>query len=173
MTETSPQGLDHLVYARVASDGHPPAAAVPVEPALGRRADRVLEHPDLIEVTGLPIGDGGACIPPLATDREPLERPAPAAWAVQPQHQRVPAEPWSAIAWSRSNRSSEKAWIRSGVPPVAISSAIASPPAGIALKPHVPQPVVMTKPSTPVKPMIGEKSTQMCQVPAHRRRHSQ
>ena len=32
----------------------------------------------------------------------------------------------------------------------------ASPPAGIALKPHVPQPVVIRKPSAPVSPMIGE-----------------
>ena len=57
-----------------------------------------------------------------------------------------------------------------GVRPVAISSAIASPPAGMALKPHVPQPVVTRKPSTPVAPMIGEKSTEMSQMPAHVRR---
>ncbi len=44
----------------------------------------------------------------------------------------------------------------SGVSPVAISSAIASPPAGIALNPQVPHPVVIKKPSTSVFPMMGE-----------------
>jgi hypothetical protein len=40
-----------------------------------------------------------------------------------------------------AKRTSENGAISSGVRPVAISSAICSPPAGIALKPHVPQPV--------------------------------
>ena len=60
--------------------------------------------------------------------------------------------------------------MRSGVRPVAISSAICSPPAGMPLKPHVPQPVVITNPSTPVKPMIGEKSAEMSHRPVHCRR---
>ena len=45
-----------------------------------------------------------------------------------------------------------------------------SPPAGIALKPHVPQPVVTKKPSTGLALMIGLKSTEMSQMPAHCRR---
>ena len=57
-----------------------------------------------------------------------------------------------------------------GVRPVAMSSAICSPPAGIALKPHVPHPVVMRKPSTPVSPMIGEKSADTSHNPVHCRR---
>ena len=48
---------------------------------------------------------------------------------------------------------------------MAINSAIASPPAGMALKPQVPQPVVTRNPSTPVAPMIGEKSAEMSQIP--------
>ena len=54
--------------------------------------------------------------------------------------------------------------------PVAMSSAIASPPAGIALNPQVPHPVVTRNPSTPVAPMIGLKSAEMSQIPAHVRR---
>ena len=37
----------------------------------------------------------------------------------------------------------------------------------MALKPQVPQPVVTRKPSTPVTPMIGLKSAEMSQIPAH------
>ena len=48
-----------------------------------------------------------------------------------------------------------------------MSSAMASPPAGIALNPQVPHPVVTRKPSTPVVPMIGLKSAEMSQMPAH------
>ena len=43
-------------------------------------------------------------------------------------------------------------------------------PAGIALKPQVPQPVVIRNPSTPVSPMIGLKSAEISQSPAHVRR---
>src|SRR3954452_7259044 len=60
--------------------------------------------------------------------------------------------------------------MRSGVQLVAMSSAICSPPAGMPLKPHVPQPVEITNPSTPVTPMIGEKSAEMSHLPVHWRR---
>jgi hypothetical protein len=53
---------------------------------------------------------------------------------------------------------------------VAINAAICSPPAGIALKPQVPHPVEITKPSTPVSPMIGEKSADTSHTPVHWRR---
>ena len=67
-------------------------------------------------------------------------------------------------------RSSPNGAMSAGGRPVAMNSAIPSPPAGIALKPHVPHPVVIGKPSTPVAPMIGEKSAEMSQIPAHVRR---
>ena len=43
-----------------------------------------------------------------------------------------------------------------GVTPVAMRSAMHSPPAGMALNPYVPHPVVTRNPSIPVSPMIGE-----------------
>jgi len=53
-----------------------------VEPAFGRLAVRVLEDPDLVEVALVGIGDRIGNGPPLATERELLERAAPAAWAI-------------------------------------------------------------------------------------------
>ena len=69
----------------------------------------------------------------------------------------------------RSGRGRTARSARASVP-VAISSASCSPAAGMALKPHVPQPVESRKPSTPVKPMMGEKSIDTSQMPAHCRR---
>ena len=80
----------------------------------------------------------------------------------EPEHQRVPAEPWSASTWSRRKRSSANGAISAGGRPVAISSAMPSPPAGIALKPHVPQPVVTRKPSTPVGAHDRASSRRRC-----------
>lgn len=67
---------------------------------------------------------------------------APEGLATVFTYQCVPADPRSASVRSRANRSSEKGAISPGGSPSAISLAICSPPAGIALKPHVPQPVV-------------------------------
>ena len=133
---------------RVAPDRQPAPAAGGVEPALGRHAVRVLEDPDLVEVALVRVRDPVRDGPSLAAEDELVERTAAAARAVERVHQRVPAEPWSARTWSRRKRSSANGAISSGGRPVAISSAIPSPPAGIALKPHVPQPVVTRKPST-------------------------
>ena len=59
---------------------------------------------------------------------ELVERAATAAGTVELVHQRVPAEPWSARTMVARKRSSANGAIRSGVRPVAISSAIPSPP---------------------------------------------
>ena len=53
------------------------------------------------------------------------------------------------MAASRAKRSRPNGAISSGTVPVAISAASCSPAAGMALKPHVPQPVDSRKPSTP------------------------
>src|SRR4029079_5626175 len=106
----------------------------------------------------------------LATERELVERPAPAARAVELVHPRVPAAPRAAIATTLRKRSRPNGAIRSGVRPVAIRSASASPPAGIALKPQVPQPVVIRKTCTLVAPMIGLQSAEMSHRPAQVRR---
>jgi len=51
-----------------------------------------------------------------------------------------------------------------------MSCASCSPATGIALNPHVPQPVDNMKPSTLVLPRIGEKSGLTSQMPAHERK---
>ena len=48
------------------------------------------------------VRDGRRRGPPLAAEDELVERAAPAARAVEPEHQRVPAEPASARTWSRA-----------------------------------------------------------------------
>src|SRR6185312_7624280 len=145
-------------------------AAGRMEPALGRDPVRVLEHPHLVEVARVVAFDPVGRRAPLATIGELLDGPPSAMGAPEPEHQRVPVEPWSARTWSRANRSRANGAMSDGVRPVAMSSAMASPAAGMALKPHVPQPVVTRKPGTPVSPMIGEKSAEMSQIPAHVRR---
>src|SRR4051794_33702546 len=120
-----------------------------MEPALDRHAVRVVEDPDLVEVALGGVRDRRRARPAFAAERELVQWPAAAARALELVHRRVPADAWSARTWSRLNRPSENGAIRSGVRPVAIRSASASPPAGIALNPHVPQPVVIRIPSTP------------------------
>src|SRR5690349_5140781 len=99
-TSPSAHDLDDLVDGRVAPDRHPASAAVRMEPALGRHADRVFEHPHLVEVALVGVGDRVGHLADFATERELLEWTAPTPGTVEPQHQRVPADPWSAIAWS-------------------------------------------------------------------------
>src|SRR5439155_5391588 len=139
-------------------------------PPLCRHSVGVLEDPDLVEVAVVGLGQPGGGRPPLAAEDVLVQRPSAAAGAIEDVHQRVPADAWSASAWSRRKRSSANGAISSGARPVAICSAIASPPAGIALKPQVPQPVVIRNPSTPVSPMIGLKSAEMSHSPAQLRR---
>src|SRR6185295_2292988 len=87
-TKPSAQDLEDLVHARIASDRQPAPTAMRMEPPLGRRADRVLKHPRLVEVTLVRIRDRIGHVADLAAERELLERTAPAARAVEPQHQR-------------------------------------------------------------------------------------
>ena len=89
------------VDARVAPDRQPAPAAEGVEPALGRRAVGVLEDPDLVEVALVGIADRVRDRPSLAAEDELVEGTPAAARTVEPVHQRVPAEPWSASTWSR------------------------------------------------------------------------
>ena len=55
----------------------------------------------------------------------------------------------------------------SGDDPRAISSAIAQPEPGIALKPPVPQPQLTKMPSTGVFDRMGERSPVMSTIPPH------
>src|SRR5215207_4612222 len=111
--------LEDDVDARVAADRQPAPAAGGVEPAFGRDAVRVLEQPDLVEVASIGALDGRGRGPALATEDELVEWPPAAPGAAEPEHQRVPAEPWSARTWSRSNRSRANGAMRAGVRPVA------------------------------------------------------
>ena len=142
-----------------------------VEPALGRGAIRVVEDPDLVEVAGVGVLDGRGRRPALAAERRTRRavggRSAGSRASASARPRRVRRRPGRGRARTGRGRTGRS---RAGARPVAISSAMPSPPAGIALKPHVPQPVVMRKPSTPVAPMIGLKSAEMSQMPAHGRR---
>ena len=106
------------VDRRVAADRQPAPAAGGMEPALGRRARRGCRRSRPHRSRARPassIVDGRR--PPLAAERELVERPATAARAVERVHQRVPADAWSARTWSRRNRSRPNGAIRSGVRP--------------------------------------------------------
>ena len=90
----------------------------------------VFVWPGSLNSNGVRLG-AGASNSLTEGDVEAIERECPSVAAA------------SAIVRSSAKRSSEKGAISSGVWPVATSWAICSPPTGMALKPQVPQPVVM------------------------------
>src|SRR4029079_14986449 len=120
----------------VATDRQPAPAAKRMEPALGRDPVGVLEDPDLVEVALVWVGDRIRDSAPFAAEGEFVDGTAPAARAFEPEHQRVPAEPWSARTWSRRKRPSPNGAMSAGGRPVAMYSAIPSPAAGGRFTPH-------------------------------------
>src|SRR5689334_11229923 len=72
-TGTSAEDLEDLIDGRIPADRHPAPAAMAMEPALRRRAGRVFEHPHLVEVPVVRVGDGVRHIAHLAAERELLE----------------------------------------------------------------------------------------------------
>src|SRR3990172_11915203 len=141
--------LDHsndLVGPRVPHQSEPAVAAVLVEPTFRRGPFGVGDHPGAVEVGGVGVDERGRDGGNLTAEAELLDRTDTADRAGDVQW--VPEEPRSAMGRSSAKRLSPKGAIRGGVRPVAINSAMASPAAGMALKPQVPQPVVTRNPST-------------------------
>ena len=86
-----------------------------VEPALGLDAIGVGEHPYTIQIAVEVLGELRWWLGQFAAEAELLDGPRTAVGTDDRQHQRVPVEPWSAIAWSAANRDSANGAMRSGV----------------------------------------------------------
>ena len=86
-----------------------------VEPALGRLPSGFskIQTSSKSRSSGSVIESGTSRRSPPNVNSSSGRRPQ--RGQVEPQHQRVPAEPWSARTWSRRNRSSENGAMSSGV----------------------------------------------------------